>query len=62
MHYKTLECVETGVNGILVVHAVIRQMAGHTGPGCYFRFFIQNKSVMPACTNNKTFAATYNGL
>ena len=25
-------------NGRLIVHAVIRQMTGHTGPACYFRF------------------------
>ena len=25
-------------------------------------FFLQNKSVMPASTNNKTSTATYNGL
>ena len=48
-------------NGRLTVHAVIRQMAGATGPRSYFRFF-QNMSVMPSCTNNKTSTATYNGL
>ena len=51
----------TACNGRLIVHAVIRQMAGVIGPRSYFRFF-QNKSVMPACTNNKTSTATYNEL
>ena len=49
------------VNGDLRVTLFIRPMAGLTGPASYFRFF-QNKSVMPACTNNKTYTATYNAL
>jgi len=38
-------------NGRLIVHAVIRQMAGATGPRSYFRFFRTSQST-----------ATYNGL
>ena len=45
----------------LVFHAVIRQMAGHTRPVCYFRLF-PKKSVIAACTNIETSTATYNGL
>ena len=47
-------------NGRLISHAVIRQKADATGPRSYFRFY--HKAIMPACTNNKTSSATYNGL
>ena len=33
-------------NGRLIIHAVVRQMAGHTGPACYFRLLHKLKYIL----------------
>jgi len=59
--YKFAVVYKLGITDFLV-HAIIRQMAGHRGPVWYFLFSEQFSHSVPYTKNNKTSTATYDGL